>query len=167
MKKVVVTGSAGFIGSAFVHKLNHEGIDDVLIVDDLADREKWKNLVGLRYADYLHKDAFIRKVADDTLTFDPQAVVHMGACSQTTMRDADYLMENNYRFTQVLAHWSVSRGIRFIYASSAATYGSGEDGFSDETDLYRLQPLNRYAYSKHLYSIYTPRAAVCSKRSWD
>jgi ADP-L-glycero-D-manno-heptose 6-epimerase len=163
MRKLIVTGGAGFIGSALIHKLNNEGIDDILIVDALAENEKWRNLVGLRYSDYLHKDAFIRKVSTDTLDFEPQAVVHMGACSQTAMRDADYLMENNYRYTRVLAHWAVNRDIRFIYASSAATYGSGNEGFSDEVDLHLLRPLNRYGYSKHLFDLHAERNRLFKK----
>ena len=163
MKRLIVTGGAGFIGSALVHRLNNEGVDDILIVDALAENEKWKNLVGLRYRDYLHKDVFFRKVFTDTLDFEPQALVHMGACSQTTMRDADYLMENNYRYTQVLAHWAVARGIRFIYASSAATYGSGNEGFSDDVDLHVLRPLNRYGYSKHLFDLHADRSGLFDK----
>jgi ADP-L-glycero-D-manno-heptose 6-epimerase len=163
MKKLVVTGGAGFIGSALVHKLNKEGIDDIVIVDALAESEKWKNLVGLRYRDYLHKNDFICKVSADCLNFKPQAVVHMGACSQTTMLDTDFLMENNYRYTQVLANWATNRGIRFIYASSAATYGSGKVGFSDEVDLRLLRPLNRYGYSKHLFDLHADRSGLFQK----
>jgi ADP-L-glycero-D-manno-heptose 6-epimerase len=138
MKRVIVTGGAGFIGSAFVWKLNQEGIYDILIVDDLKDSEKWKNLSGLRFSDYLHKDIFLHSVTANTITYAPEAVVHMGACSSTTERNADYLMENNYRFTRILAGWAVSRKIRFLYASSAATYGDGARGFSDEIDLFDL-----------------------------
>jgi ADP-L-glycero-D-manno-heptose 6-epimerase len=163
MKKLVITGGAGFIGSALVHKLNTEGIDDIIIVDALAESEKWINLVGLRYSDYLHKNDFIRKISTDTLNFVPRAVVHMGACSRTTMRDADYLMENNYRYTQTLAHWAIIKGIRFIYASSAATYGNGSVGFSDETDLRLLSPLNCYGYSKHLFDLYAERNGLYKK----
>jgi len=132
MQKLVVTGGAGFIGSALVHKLNTEGIDDIIIVDNLSKSEKWRNLLGLRFSDYLHKNDFLTRISTDTFSFAPQAIVHMGACSQTTMQDADYLMENNYRYTRVLADWAVSRGVRFIYASSAATYGDGSAGFSDD-----------------------------------
>ncbi len=92
---IVVTGGAGFIGSAFVAKLNDEGIDDIIVVDELGTSEKWKNLVKRRYADYLHKDAFLGMVEADRVPFPVEAVVHMGACSSTTERDADYLMENN------------------------------------------------------------------------
>ena len=121
MRKVVVTGGAGFIGSAFIHKLNQEGVEDILVVDALGKSEKWKNLTGLAYTDYLHKDVFIDQVTSDKLENQPQAIVHLGACSRTTERNADYLMENNYRFTLRLARWAAAKGIRFIYASSAAT----------------------------------------------
>jgi ADP-L-glycero-D-manno-heptose 6-epimerase len=163
MEKVVVTGGAGFIGSALVHKLNDQGIEDIIIVDALAESEKWRNLVGLRYSDYLNKSDFIRKVSADTLNFVPQAVVHMGACSQTTMRNADYLMENNYRYTQTLAHWAATRGIRFIYASSAATYGNGRLGFCDAAALRWLRPLNCYGYSKHLFDLHAERSGLLKR----
>ncbi len=163
MKKAIVTGGAGFIGSAFVEKLNREGIDDILIVDALAKGDKWKNLAGLRFSDYLHKDAFIEKIVSDSLEFEPQAIVHMGACSSTTVRDVDYLVENNYRYTQILAHWAAARKVRFVYASSAATYGNGENGFSDECDLRSLRPLNPYGYSKHLFDLRAERDGLFEK----
>jgi ADP-L-glycero-D-manno-heptose 6-epimerase len=163
MRRVIVTGGAGFIGSAFVWKLNREGIDDILIVDDLKDSEKWKNLTGLRFSDYLHKAVFFQNVSANTVTYVPEAVVHMGACSSTTERDADYLMENNYRFTRVLAEWAVSRKIRFVYASSAATYGNGTRGFSEEIELSGLRPLNMYGYSKHLFDLYAERSGLLKK----
>jgi len=148
---IVVTGGAGFIGSAFVWKLNEQGITDVLVVDALGTSEKWRNLVPRRYADFLHKDAFLQKVRDRSLT-GVTAVVHMGACSATTERDADYLMENNYRYTRELAEWAVGSGARFLYASSAATYGDGSQGFADdESALDSLRPLNMYGYSKQLF----------------
>ena len=157
MKRIIVTGGAGFIGSAFIWKLNKERIEDILVVDNLKDNPKWRNLVGLRYSDYLHKDIFIKKVLNNELEYQPDAIVHMGACSSTTEPDADYLMENNYRYTRILAEWAVSRGIRFIYASSAATYGDGEKGFSDTAVLDTLRPINRYGYSKHLFDLYAER----------
>jgi len=163
MKKVIVTGGAGFIGSAFVWKLNQEGIDDILIVDDLSVGDEWKNLRGLRFADYLHKDVFLKSVLSDTLEYAPRAIVHMGACSSTTERNADYLMENNYRYTCILARWAVRRNIRFLYASSAATYGDGERGFSDEVDLSLLRPLNMYGLSKHLFDLYAQRSGLLSQ----
>lgn len=163
MKRVIVTGGAGFIGSAFVWKLNREGIEDVLVVDQLRDGDKWKNLLGLRYTDYLQKDVFLRQVLDGSLAFLPDAVVHLGACSSTTERDADYLMENNFRFTRTLAEWAAAEGMRFLYASSAATYGGGEHGFSDATELSRLKPLNIYGYSKHLFDLHAERTGLLAR----
>ncbi len=160
---IILTGGAGFIGSAFVWKLNMEGIDDILVVDDLGTSEKWKNLTGLRYSDYLHKDVFLRSVTAGTLEYAPDAIVHMGACSSTIERDAGYLMENNYRFTRILAEWAASRKIRFLYASSAATYGGGEKGFSDAVDFSGLSPLNMYGYSKHLFDLHAERTGLLRK----
>jgi ADP-L-glycero-D-manno-heptose 6-epimerase len=162
MKKVIVTGGAGFIGSAFVWKLNNEGLDDILIVDQLRDGEKWKNLTGLRFSDYLNKNVFWSEISNGILRFPADAIVHMGACSSTTENNADYLIENNYRFTRVLAELAVQRGIRFLYASSGATYGDGSCGFSDTTDLQRLRPLNMYGYSKHLVDLHAERSGVLS-----
>lgn len=162
--KVIVTGGAGFIGSAFVWKLNQEGVSDILIVDELGTDEKWKNLVGLRYSDFLHKDVFLRSVQDGTMAFHPYALVHMGACSATTERDADYLMENNYLYTKTLAEWSVANGVRYLYASSGATYGDGALGFSDDPLLMpRLRPINMYGYSKHLFDLYARRTGLIEK----
>ncbi len=163
MKRVIVTGGAGFIGSAFVWKLNREGIEEILVVDQLRHGEKWKNLVGLRYVDYLQKDDFLRRILDGSLAFRPEAIVHMGACSSTTETDADYLMENNFRFTRVLAEWAVASGVRFVYASSAATYGGGEAGFSDSVEISRLRPLNLYGYSKHRFDLHAERTGLLER----
>jgi ADP-L-glycero-D-manno-heptose 6-epimerase len=152
---IVVTGGAGFIGSALVWKLNSAGIDDIVIVDELGESEKWKNLVKRRYADYIHKDDFLKMILGEKLSFDVQALIHMGACSSTTERDADYLMENNYRYTCRLAEWAMMHKVRFIYASSAATYGNGARGFSDEDAVTRtLEPINMYGYSKQLFDLW-------------
>lgn len=158
-----MTGGAGFIGSAFVWKLNTEGVNDILIVDELGTSEKWKNLVGLRYSDFLHKDAFAAQSQAGTLAFQPDAIIHMGANSATTERDADHLMENNYRYTRHLAEWSVANNVRFIYASSAATYGDGDTGFSDETPIEELVPLNMYGYSKQLFDLQAKRTGLAEK----
>lgn len=164
MQRVIVTGGAGFIGSAVVWKLNQEGIEDVLLVDALRTGEKWKNLVGLRYTDFLHKEAFLRQVETDTLTFTPDAVVHLGACSATTERDADYLMENNFHYTRTLAEWCAARGVRFLYASSGATYGDGSNGFSDSDAVTpTLSPLNMYGYSKHLFDLHALRTGLLDR----
>ena len=95
---IIVTGGAGMIGSAFVWKCNKEGLRDIWIVDHLSESEKWKNLVGLRYAEYYHKDAFLEIVLEKRLPTSVKAIVHLGACSATTERDGDYLMENNYHY---------------------------------------------------------------------
>lgn len=151
---IVVTGGAGFIGSAFVWKLNAEGIDDIIIVDRFGRSDKWKNLVKRHYADYIHKDEFLKMISADDVPFKVRALIHMGACTSTTERDADYLLENNYRYTCRLAEWSMKHDVRFIYASSAATYGDGSLGFSDDDRLTEvLRPINMYGYSKQLFDL--------------
>lgn len=155
---IVVTGGAGFIGSAFVWKLNAEGIDDIVIVDRLGRSDKWKNLAKRRYADYIHKDEFLKMISADDVPFKTRALIHMGACTSTTERDADYLTENNYRYTCRLAEWALKNNIRFVYASSAATYGDGSLGFSDDDSLTRtLRPINMYGYSKQLFDLWVLR----------
>lgn len=155
MTKIIVTGGAGFIGSAIVWRLNELGHDDILIVDRADETDKWKNLAPLKFTDYIDADDFI----DDLDDFkDARTVFHMGACSSTTETDADYMLRNNYQYTQDLARWTLKQNIRFIYASSAATYGDGSAGMNDGTDdLDRLRPLNIYGYSKHLFDKYAAR----------
>lgn len=150
---IVVTGGAGFIGSALVWRLNQRGRSDIIIVDHLGKSEKWRNLTPLRYSDYFDKNEFLPLLESGAFDGDIQAVIHMGACSSTTETDADYLMENNYRYTLRLARWWRRHPqARFIYASSAATYGDGNAGYSDdENELHALTPLNMYGYSKHLF----------------
>ncbi len=161
---IVVTGGAGFIGSAVVGKLNLEGVDDIVIVDNLETSAKWKNLVKRRFVDYLDRDDFLDLVLDDKVPFDVEAIVHMGACSSTTEKDADYLMENNYRYTAQLAQWAVEKNIHFIYASSAATYGDGSKGFSDDDGVSaELRPINMYGYSKQLFDLWVLRNGLEKK----
>lgn len=155
---IVVTGGAGFIGSVFVAKLNDNGLENIIVVDELGTSEKWQNLVKRRYVDYLDKDAFLKMVEADRVPFSVKAVVHMGACSSTTERDAGYLMENNYHYSCRLAEWAQRSGVRFIYASSAATYGDGSRGFSDDDEMTRaLKPINMYGYSKQLFDLWVLR----------
>ncbi len=150
--KTIVTGGAGFIGSALVWRLNQLGETDILIVDRMDSTEKWKNLAPLKFADYLDADEFIKNL--DKFN-DAEIVLHMGACSSTTETDADYMMRNNYQYTKQLADWAVAHHMRFIYASSAATYGDGSAGMNDGTDeLNNLRPLNVYGYSKHVFDLY-------------
>jgi len=155
---IVVTGGAGFIGSAFVWKLNQQGIENIVIVDNLGTSEKWKNLVNLRFLEYIHKDDFLQMIYADQVPFTARAIIHLGACSSTTERDADYLWRNNYLYTCRLADWAIRNGIRFIYASSAATYGDGAQGFSDDDALTpTLKPINMYGYSKQVFDLWTLR----------
>nr|WP_321259452.1 ADP-glyceromanno-heptose 6-epimerase [uncultured Pseudodesulfovibrio sp.] len=157
----IVTGGAGFIGSAMVWKLNQMGIDDILVVDNLSTSEKWSNLVGLRYQDYLHRDQFLKFILEGDDQFETEAVIHMGACSSTTELDADFLMENNYRYTQYVCRFCLAHGARFINASSASTYGNGEYGFNDNHDgIDRLRPLNMYGYSKQLFDIWAKDSGI-------
>jgi ADP-L-glycero-D-manno-heptose 6-epimerase len=157
----IVTGGAGFIGSAMVWQLNRMGVDDILVVDNLATSEKWKNLVGLKYADYLHRDEFHKYLVREHDPFRTDGVVHMGACSSTTERDADFLMENNYRYTQLLCRFCLNHGARFVNASSAATYGDGSQGFSDDHQgIESLRPLNMYGYSKQLFDLWALRGGI-------
>lgn len=156
---IIVTGGAGFIGSAFVWRLNEAGFDDILIVDELGTGEKWKNLVKRRFADYEDKDRFLAAIQSGKLSHRGiEAIVHMGANSSTTERDADHLIANNYQYTQTLARWAVEGNVRYIYASSAATYGDGAQGFSDDdASIPSLRPLNMYGYSKQLFDLWALR----------
>lgn len=152
---IVVTGGAGFIGSAVVCALNGRGIQDILIVDHLGMGEKWKNLTGLRYSGYLDKHQFIKDLEDGLIGEDIETIFHLGACSSTTEKNADYLMDNNYRYTLRIARWWEAHcNTRLIYASSAATYGDGEQGYCDDhSKLENLRPLNMYGYSKHFFDL--------------
>lgn len=153
--KLLVTGAAGFIGSALVYELNQRGFENLILTDVLGSSEKWKNLVPLRFTDYLDAAALVDHLDD---LHDVSTVFHLGACSATTELDASYLMENNYRYTKRLCEWAMAGGRRFVHASSAATYGNGAHGMEDGTDqLESLRPLNMYGYSKHLFDLHAKR----------
>ena len=160
---IIVTGGAGFIGSCMVKHLNDQGMEDILIVDNLGRTPKWKNLVDLRYVDYVDKEEFIHQVNEGLSGDDIEAVIHLGACSSTTELDASYLMENNYRYSQTLAIWCDKFAIRYIYASSAATYGNGEQGYADTCDINLLRPLNAYGYSKQAFDQWMLRQGFLEK----
>ena len=161
--RVLVTGGAGFIGSALVWALNRRGCDQVVVCDILGTTEKWRNLTPLRFADYVEAADLLPRLQSGALgKFD--LVLHMGACSATTEKDATYLAKNNYEFTKDLAHWALANKVRFVYASSAATYGDGSAGMEDdESKLDTLRPLNIYGYSKHLFDLHARRAGILNK----
>ncbi len=159
--KIIVTGGAGFIGSAIVWRLNELGSEDIVVVDRKDDAAKEKNLAPLKFVDFVDADDFIARVDDFRGT---DAIIHMGACSSTTATDREYMMSNNYQYTRNLAEFAVANDIRFIYASSAATYGDGSAGMADGTDgLDNLCPLNLYGESKHLFDQYAAKNGMFEK----
>lgn len=161
---IVVTGGAGLIGSALLWLLNRRGFEDIIVVDRLDHSEKWKHLVPMSFAEYVDADDFLDLVTEHPHHFGSVATVfHLGACSATTETDADFLIRNNYEYTKALAHWAVDIDARFVYASSAATYGALEEGLRDDLPLRDLRPLNMYAYSKHLFDRYAERTGLAAR----
>jgi ADP-L-glycero-D-manno-heptose 6-epimerase len=159
-KPIVVTGAAGFIGRNIVAGLNARGFDHILLVDGLGQQNKWRNLVGLRYEDLLDPEAYLHQVLAEKAP-PAEAIIHMGACSATTERDADYLVRNNYQYTRRLCEWCLRHGVRFVYASSAATYGDGSQGYNDDDAATpTLKPLNMYGYSKHMFDLWALRTGL-------
>ena len=154
--KILVTGGAGFIGSALVWELNQRGVKNIWVSDYLGKDLRYQNLVPLVFEEYLEADSLLEKIkGNDPVLKEIGLVYHLGACSRTTQTDCRYLIQNNYEYTKSLAHWAIDNGKRFIYASSAATYGDGSLGMEDdESSLQTLRPLNMYAYSKHLFDLY-------------
>lgn len=152
---LVVTGGAGFIGSNLVLGLNQRGIDDILVVDNLTNGIKYKNLLDCRITDYQHKEDFLPKLQQGF--YRPQkieAVFHQGACSTTTKWDGHYMMDNNYEYSKILFHYCQTHKIPFIYASSAAVYGHDKQ-FKEQ--LIYEKPLNVYGYSKFQFDQYIRR----------
>lgn len=161
-QKIVVTGAAGMIGSCVVRELNDKGLTDLILVDDLKSGEKWKNLVGKQFIDLISKHALWDWLQGKEEEID--AIVHLGACSDTVETNADYLLENNFRYTIRLAEWALKNEKRFIYASSAATYGDGTLGFADEESrLEALRPMNAYAFSKQLADLWMKREGALGR----
>ncbi|SMC24814.1 ADP-L-glycero-D-manno-heptose 6-epimerase [Andreprevotia lacus DSM 23236] len=146
---IVVTGAAGFIGSNLIKALNERGETDIIAVDNLTKGDKFRNLVDLGIAHYIDKLDFIEALASGDYDGQITAILHQGACSDTMEHDGRYMMDNNYQYTLTLFEWAQQQEAQFIYASSAATYGNGSNGFIETPDCE--QPLNVYGYSKLLF----------------
>lgn len=152
---IIVTGGAGFIGSNIVKALNRQGREDILVVDDLSDGRKFRNLVDCQFLDYIDKDAFLNTLAAGSALYEQAEVMfHEGACSDTTEWDGRFMMENNYDYSKACLHFCLEHDIAFIYASSAAVYG-GNQVFLEHPD--HEAPLNVYGYSKLLFDNYVRR----------
>ena len=150
---IVVTGGAGFIGSNLIRTLNEQGYDDILIVDDLGKGDKYKNLLGLKFFDYMHCDDFLKSVTNNEFDNDDfEVIFHEGACSDTMEYDVNYMMKTNYDYSKTLLNFCVDNDIDFIYASSASTYGDGKNGFTEKDACEKA--LNPYAFSKLLFDRY-------------
>jgi ADP-L-glycero-D-manno-heptose 6-epimerase len=151
---IILTGGAGFIGANLLRELNLQGFTDILVVDNIAKSRKWANLVGCTFSRYIHKDSLWQWLADNPGTRF-EMVIHLGACSDTMEGDFDYLVRNNTAYTQRLWDFCCRKEIPFTYASSAATYGDGAEGFSDSHEKIKsLRPINGYGYSKHLFDLW-------------
>ncbi len=159
---VIVTGGVGFIGSCLVRYLNDAGIKNLVLVDELGMSEKWRNLLGKSFIDLLDKQQLFSWLEGKESAIG--AIVHLGACTKTIEKDASYLLENNYRYTLRLAEYALRNEIRFLYASSAATYGDGQQGFSDNDQvLETLRPMNMYGMSKQLFDVWAKQEGVLDK----
>jgi ADP-L-glycero-D-manno-heptose 6-epimerase len=161
---IIVTGGAGFIGSALVAGLNAKGLKDILIVDILGKDEKWKNLRQLSFTDYIEADAFLDLISAGRFDWPVEAVFHLGACSSTIETDASYLIKNNFEYSKTVAAFALDKKARYIYASSAATYGDGSKGFGDdESKIAALLPLNMYGWSKQMFDLWALNNGMLKK----
>jgi ADP-L-glycero-D-manno-heptose 6-epimerase len=158
--RILVTGGAGLIGSAVIWELNRRGFDNILVSDHLRSSEKWRNLVPLRFRDYIEGDQLLERLGQHS---DIAAIFHLGACSSTTETDAAYLIRNNYEYTKNLAQFALAHDVRFLYASSAATYGALEHDLNENLALSSLRPLNMYGYSKHLFDCHAEREGFLAR----
>ncbi len=148
---IIVTGGAGFIGSNLIKGLNSIGIDEIIVVDNLTNSQKHRNLNTLKFSDYVDKTDFINSL-NNFKNYKIEAIFHQGACSDTMEKNGKYMMNNNYDYSKTLLEFAIENGARFIYASSASVYGDGVNGFKeDEKCEY---PLNVYAFSKFLFDRY-------------
>ncbi len=150
---IIITGAAGFIGSCCVKYLNEKGFNNLLLVDDIKKTEKWKNLVHKKCVDFISRNELFQWLQGKER--DIKAFIHLGACSDTMETDGNYLMQNNFRYSVRLAEYALAHGHRFIYASSAATYGDGTKGFIDNhAEIENLKPLNLYGFSKYYFDLW-------------
>ncbi len=162
-KKFIVTGGAGFIGSNIVLALNERGHDDITVVDVPGCKQQKTNLAGLKYRDYIGIEEFRKNFRANKFNA-VNTVFHMGACSSTTETNEEYLTDNNFRYTQELCEWCLKHNVRFIYASSAATYGDGSKGYSDSNStIPELTPLNLYGKSKQMFDIWALKTCLLDR----
>ena len=138
------------------------GIEDITIVDHICETDKWMNMRNKKYTEYINRDEFLEKLPE--YAGKVTHIIHMGACSATTERDFDFLYKNNYEYTKTLWKFCTENQISFIYASSAATYGDGKEGFDDKEDIKRLRPLNGYGYSKQLFGLWAEKQTIAPKQ---
>lgn len=150
-KTIVVTGGEGFIGSAIIATLNELGYDNIVVSGHMSD-EKWRNLVGLKFRDYIQADKLAAWLENTERTV--STIFHMGACSSTIGNNTEYIHRNNFEYTRNLAVTAVRHYIQFIYASSAATYGTASDFIDYVPGLHKLRPNNAYGFSKYLFDLY-------------
>ena len=162
--KIAVTGGAGFIGSALLWKLNQQGIDDIFAVDIGDDKKNSPSIKGKDIREYIERDRFLELVTKGRMQEEIDIIIHLGACSDTTESNRDYLLKNNYLYSKELASWAVKNSKQFLYASSAATYGAGELGYSDsDQTIPLLKPLNEYGISKQLFDIWVLQNRLSDK----
>jgi ADP-L-glycero-D-manno-heptose 6-epimerase len=162
---IILTGAAGFIGSCVLSQLNKEGISDIIIVDHWENNDpKKKNIADKKYAKYYDKTEFLELIKNDKLKDKVDCLIHMGACSSTILNDEDYYEKNNYEYSKILAEWAIKHKVRFIYASSAATYGDGALGYNDdESTIRKLKPLNLYGWSKQKFDLWVLNEGLADK----
>lgn len=158
---IIVTGGAGFIGSCVVRSLNDRGIEDIIVVDHIAQTDKWRNLANKSYIRYYNRNEFLSHLQE--YEGKVSHIFHLGACSATTEKDFDFLYNNNFEYTKALWKFCAENGASFIYASSAATYGDGAHGFDDKADIRQYLPLNGYGYSKQLFDLWVEKELLAGK----
>ncbi len=161
---ILITGAAGFIGSVLACSLNRQGRSDLILCDSFGTKEKWQNIVGLKFNCFIDKYNLFEFLKSDPLAQTITLIIHLGACSDTTETDVDFLMENNVSYSIRLCEWALERNIRFVYASSAAVYGDGSLGFCDSDELTpQLRPLNAYGFSKWMFDMWVLQHGLADK----